>query len=351
MFASQGIKYALTADCLTLEGSLHSGVIEIDPSQSSQYVTGLLFTLPLLDGDSQIRFTGKLQSKPYVDITLDVLNQAGIVAEYTAKGISVKGGQKFDLSDSHVEGDWSNAAFLDFYKHFGRLIAEAVWFGGCRNPERLHRQRIVEYSNIDDFDKVYAESKGIVALYSHLGNWELMGGCASYDYREGGHLPDGLDPNDVVFVYKPLKSRMWDEIMRKNRCAPVLRIGYDSYVSSEDFLRYAVRNRGRKLVVNVNTDQSPYKNSTVDDTVDFMNQKTKTMLGAASIACKFGWSVLYSSMVPAGKGHYEWRFTEITKDASTMTPHDIMQEYYRLLQADIEAYPWCYLWSHKRWKR
>lgn len=239
----------------------------------------------------------------------------------------------------------------EFYKHFGRLIAEAVWFGGCRNPERLHRQRIVEYSNIDDFDRVYAESKGIVALYSHLGNWELMGGCASYDYREGGHLPEGLDPNDVVFVYKPLKSRLWDEIMRKNRCAPVLRIGYDSYVSSEDFLRYAVRNRGRKLVVNVNTDQSPYKNSTVDDTVEFMNQKTKTMLGAASIACKFGWSVLYSSMVPAGKGRYEWRFTEITKDASTMTPHEIMQEYYRLLQADIEAYPWCYLWSHKRWKR
>lgn len=239
----------------------------------------------------------------------------------------------------------------EFYNHFGRLIAEAVWFGGCRNPERLHRQRIVEYSNIDDFDKVYAESKGIVALYSHLGNWELMGGCASYDYREGGHLPDGLDPNDVVFVYKPLKSRMWDEIMRKNRCAPVLRIGYNSYVSSEDFLRYAVKNRNRKLVVNVNTDQSPYRNSTVDDTVDFMNQKTKTMLGAASIACKFGWSVLYSSMVPAGKGHYEWRFTEITKDASTMTPHEIMQEYYRLLQADIEAYPWCYLWSHKRWKR
>lgn len=239
----------------------------------------------------------------------------------------------------------------EFYKHFGRLIAEAVWFGGCRNPERLHRQRIVEYSNIDDFDKVYAESKGIVALYSHLGNWELMGGCASYDYREGGHLPDGLDPNDVVFVYKPLKSRMWDEIMRKNRCAPVLRIGYDSYVSSEDFLRYAVRNRGRKLVVNVNTDQSPYKNSTVDDTVEFMHQETKTMLGAASIACKFGWSVLYSSMVPAGKGHYKWRFTEITKDASSMTPHDIMQEYYRLLQADIEEYPWCYLWSHKRWKK
>ncbi len=258
-----------------------------------------------------------------------------------------------NLSRSFPEKKYDELSKIadEFYKHFGRLIAEAVWFGGCRNPERLHRQRIVEYSNIDGFDKAYAESKGIVALYSHLGNWELMGGCASYDYREGGHLPDGLDPNDVVFVYKPLKSKMWDEIMRLNRCAPVLRIGYNSYVSSEDFLRYAVKNRNRKLVVNVNTDQSPYKNSTVDDTVDFMGQKTKTMLGAASIACKFGWTVLYSSMVPTGKGHYVWRFTEITRDASTMTPHEIMQEYYRLLQADIEAYPWCYLWSHKRWKR
>ena len=140
LFASQGIKYALTADCLTVEGSLHSGVIEIDPSQSSQYVTGLLFTLPLLDGDSQIRFTGKLQSKPYVDITLDVLNQAGIVAEYTAKGISVKGGQKFDLSDSHVEGDWSNAAFLDFYNHIGGDVLVMGLKKDSLQGDRIYRE-------------------------------------------------------------------------------------------------------------------------------------------------------------------------------------------------------------------
>lgn len=238
-----------------------------------------------------------------------------------------------------------------FYKHFGRLLAETIWFGGCRNPERLHRQRLVEYADIDRFDEIYRSSKGIVALYSHFGNWELMGGCACYDYREGGGLPEGLDPNDVVFVYKPLKSRMWDEIMRENRCAPVLRLGYSSYISSEDFLRFALSNRHRNLIVNVNSDQSPYWNSTSDDTVEFMHQKTKTMLGGASIASKFGWCVLYSSLVPVGKGHYEWRFTEITRDASSMTPHEIMQEYYKLLQADIEAYPWCYLWTHKRWKR
>ena len=237
-----------------------------------------------------------------------------------------------------------------FYTWFSRTLAEAIWFGGCRNPRRLREKRLVEYSNIDLLEEVYDESKGVALLYGHSGNWELMGGCLNYDYREVSHRPETLEPNDVVFVYKPMKSAMWDEIMRVTRCAPVLYLGYTSYVSSEKILRFAIRNKSRKLLLNINTDQSPYWNSTADDTVEFLNQKTKTMLGGASMASKFGWAVLYSAMVPREGGGYEWRFTEITRDASAMTPHEIMQEYYRLLQADIEAYPWCYLWTHKRWK-
>ncbi len=68
-----------------------------------------------------------------------------------------------------------------FYTHFGHLLAECVWFGGCRNPERLHRQRLVEYSNIDLFDEVYRSSKGIVVLSAHFRNWETPGGRFCYD--------------------------------------------------------------------------------------------------------------------------------------------------------------------------
>ena len=74
------------------------------------------------------------------------------------------------------------------------------------------------------------------------------------------------------------------------------------------------------------------------------------MFGGASLARKFGWSVLYASLFPVGKGHYEWRFTQICPDASKLTVREIMDEYYNLLQKDIEAAPWCYLWTHKRWK-
>ena len=238
-----------------------------------------------------------------------------------------------------------------FYKHFGRIIAEAIWFGGCRNPERLRRQHLVEYSNIGDFEEVYSGSRGVVVLNSHFGNWELLGGCLNYDYREDARMPEGLVPDDVIFVYKRLENRMWDELIGENRCAPVLYLDYKGYVSSEKILRYALANKDRKLIVNMLTDQCPYRNSTSDDTVEFMHQKTKTMLGGASMACKFGWPVFYMSLYPVEKGRYEWRFTEIVRDASLMTPHQIMTEYYALLQKDLEEKPWCYLWTHKRWKK
>ena len=237
-----------------------------------------------------------------------------------------------------------------FYKHFGRLAAEAIWFGGCRNPERLKAKRLVEYSNLEVFKRAYSESPGVAVLTSHFGNWELLGGCLNYDYRPDGKILEGLVPDDVIFVYKPLKSKMWDEIMGDNRCAPVKYLDYKGYISTENILRHVLGNKDRKLVVNKLSDQCPYRDSVSDITVDFLHQETRTMFGGASLARKFGWSVLYASLFPVGKGHYEWRFTQICPDASKLTVREIMDEYYNLLQKDIEAAPWCYLWTHKRWK-
>ena len=231
------------------------------------------------------------------------------------------------------------------------MIGESVWFGGCRNPERLRRQRLVEYSNIEVFEKAYSQSPGVMVMTSHFGNWELLGGCLNYDYRPDGKLVDGLVPDDVIFVYKPLKSRVWDEIIGANRCAPVSSLDYKGYISTGNILRHVLENKDRKLVVNMLSDQYPYRDSLANLDVRFLNQETKTMFGGASLARKLGWSVLYASLYPISKGHYEWRFTEICPDASEISAQQIMDDYYKLLQKDIEAVPWCYLWSHKRWKK
>lgn len=98
---------------LHVGGRLRAGEFQIDGRVSSQYVTGLLFALPLLDGDSGIEISGGLVSANYVDITLGVLEEFGIEIKKTPSGFYVKGNQSYILPDRlSVEGDWSSAAFM-----------------------------------------------------------------------------------------------------------------------------------------------------------------------------------------------------------------------------------------------
>jgi len=96
-----------------VSGQLRPGVFTLPGDVSSQYVTGLLFALPLLDGDSQIALTSPLQSRGYVDMTLCTLNKFGVVINETACGFQVSGGQKYLPPEGPLvpDADWSNAAF------------------------------------------------------------------------------------------------------------------------------------------------------------------------------------------------------------------------------------------------
>lgn len=102
----------------SFSGKLKSGKFYISGNISSQFITGLLYALPLLDGDSEIILTSSLQSEPYVDMTVDSLAKAGIIAEKTDKGYYIKGNQKFRAFNAEVEGDYSQAAFY--------LVADAL---------------------------------------------------------------------------------------------------------------------------------------------------------------------------------------------------------------------------------
>ncbi len=97
---------------LKIEGQLTSGIFEIPGNVSSQFITGLLLSLPLLDGDSEIILTSEAQSVGYIDMTLSVMKSFGVSAEPTSKGWKIKGGQQYRSTDYTVEGDWSQAAFF-----------------------------------------------------------------------------------------------------------------------------------------------------------------------------------------------------------------------------------------------
>lgn len=132
---------------LKLEGSLKPGVYEIRGDVSSQFITGLLYTLPNLNGDSKIVITTKLESKGYIDLTIDVLKTFGIDINFNENEIIIKGNQAFKPCDYMVEGDYSQAAFyllanmlgnditlkgmrLDSYQGDKKILEDIKAFGG-----------------------------------------------------------------------------------------------------------------------------------------------------------------------------------------------------------------------------
>ena len=98
---------------LHLTGQLQSGEYEIQGNISSQFITGLLFALPLLNGDSKIKLIPPVESKSYLDITLSVLRKFGIQIDEQENTYTIKGNQQFlSPEEISVEGDWSNASFF-----------------------------------------------------------------------------------------------------------------------------------------------------------------------------------------------------------------------------------------------
>ena len=95
-----------------IKGKLTGGIYKIEGNVSSQFITGLLFALPLIEHDSEIIMTSHLESRPYVEITIDILKHFGISVEETENGFKIKGGQKYVPHNEHIEGDYSQAAFF-----------------------------------------------------------------------------------------------------------------------------------------------------------------------------------------------------------------------------------------------
>lgn len=107
-----GFYIEIQEEQIILEGKLKPGTFNIVGNISSQFISGLLLTLPLLDGESKINITTNLESKNYVDMTLDVLNQAGIEIKQE-NNIYYISPSKYQNNHYIVEGDYSNAAFID----------------------------------------------------------------------------------------------------------------------------------------------------------------------------------------------------------------------------------------------
>ena len=114
IFKEQGLKYETTDGKLplTVNGKLKPGNYEIDGNISSQFITGLLYALPLLEGDSKLTINKNLESKGYVDLTLEILKLAGIeIVNNDYKSFDIRGNQTYKPFNYTVEGDYSQGNY------------------------------------------------------------------------------------------------------------------------------------------------------------------------------------------------------------------------------------------------
>lgn len=235
----------------------------------------------------------------------------------------------------------------DFYRHFGEIFAEAIWFGGS-SYKRLHDSGIVTVMNPEELNELFLSTPSMTVLSTHCGNWELMGGFLGYRTPSGEKV--AIREEEIRVVYKKLSSPVSDEVFKRNRVAPLERVGTSCEIESMNILRHAVSNRDKRLVYIYPTDQAPYWKAAKHPIGEFMHQQTNVMLGSVGAACKMSHSVMYMKMRRVERGRYEMTLIPICRNASEMTPEQIMRKYYDLLEQDINETPHNWLWTHKRWK-
>ena len=107
----KGCHFSESSIPFTVSGSLTSGEFTLPGNISSQFISGLLFALPLLNGDSKIILSSPLESEAYADMTISALGKFGIHIEKEENAFIIKGNQKYISPNEYtIEGDWSNIA-------------------------------------------------------------------------------------------------------------------------------------------------------------------------------------------------------------------------------------------------
>ena len=234
-----------------------------------------------------------------------------------------------------------------FYRHFADYFVETIKLLHISDAKV---RQMMEFVNVEEVDRSVAAGRSVAVYAGHYANWELLFGFEHFALPEGSADSYAFKRSNVAMVYKKLNSPLWDEIFRECRLR-LLGTDFENYIESAGILRHVVEHHGDGYFYMFDTDQRPYANAKAVMDVEFMGQPAQTMYAGAGVAHKYGLAVSYLSMTrkPSGKG-YLCELKTICDDASKMEVQQIMDEFYRLLEADIRKDPGEYLWSHKRWK-
>lgn len=140
----QKIVFCKEENQLILEGKLCPGTFQVEGNISSQFITGLLYALPLLEGDSQVDIIPPVESKAYIDMTLEVLKMCQIQVIQDGNRFWIPGNQTYQPIEGKVEGDYSNAAFLEAWNLIGGQVKVEGLETVSLQGDRIYRQYFQE---------------------------------------------------------------------------------------------------------------------------------------------------------------------------------------------------------------
>lgn len=218
-----------------------------------------------------------------------------------------------------------------FYHHLCDLMLEQAVFPFYSEKKALQK---ISYRNPGLLNDLHRRGKMVMAVLGHYGNWEYMASL-------------GLAiESPVVAIYKPLKNKYFDRMIRKNREAfgvipvPMKKIG-------RTLVEY---HRARKPVLTLFLgDQRPQYHQ-IQFWTRFMGLDTPMFLGTEKLARKLDAAVVFLKVRKVSRGKYETEAELICESPAGLKPYEITERHVAILEDLIREEPAYWLWSHRRWK-
>ncbi len=194
VFAPLGITLAKTDSGFDAKGQLAPGRYELPGDVSSQFITGLLLALPLLQGDSEIKLTTAMESEGYVQLTLDAMEGFGVTTKRPAPDwFVIPGGQRYKARSCHVEGDYSQAAVM----LCAGALGSSVSIKGLNPDSRQGDKAVIDL--LQKMGASYSADGGVCSMHADRLRGTII---------DGSQIPDVLPMLALVMSLAQGESRI-----------------------------------------------------------------------------------------------------------------------------------------------
>ncbi len=221
-----------------------------------------------------------------------------------------------------------NQVAKKFYAHLCDLIAESIKMFSVSENAARKRMRCI---NPEVQKKVFETGKDVIVAGGHYNNWEMCGVAVPFMFN-----------HKIIGIFKPLKNKFFDDLMRKSRG----KFG-TLMIPMQEVKDYFASGFHEPTAVFFIIDQSP-SNPSRGYWTTFLNQDTCFMTGAARFAIQYDLPVLFGRIEKVKRGHYTFRLEEVP--VKGLSVEEIMEELIKRLEQQIIEKPEFWLWTHRRWK-